>query len=174
MRVAVVHDWLVTFGGAERVLAEILAMFPAAKLFSVIDFLGDADRERLHGQVAETTFIQNLPFARRAYRKYLPLMPFAIEQLDLRGYDLVISSSFAVAKGVITGPDQLHLSYVHSPMRYAWDMQAAYLEAGHSTRGLKGIAARYCLHRLRSWDFRSAALIDRIAVNSRYIARTSL
>ncbi len=171
MRVAVVHDWLVTFGGAERVLAEILAMFPAAKLFSVIDYLGDADRERLGGQAAETTFIQKLPFARRAYRQYLPLMPLAIEQLDLRGFDLVISSSFAVAKGVITGPDQLHLSYVHSPMRYAWDMQTAYLEASNSTRGLKGIAARYCLHRLRSWDFRSAALIDRIAVNSRYIAR---
>ena len=118
-RVAVVHEWLVTYAGAERVLREILAMFPQADLFAVCDFLNDTDRARLFGKRAKTSFIQKLPGARTRYRSYLPLMPLAVEQLDLSGYDLVISSSHAVAKGVLTGPDQMHVCYCHTPIRYA-------------------------------------------------------
>jgi hypothetical protein len=105
-RVAVVHDWLTTYAGAERVLAQILRIWPEADLFSIVDFLPEEDRPALLGKHATTSFIQRMPRAKTAYRSYLPLMPIAVEQFDLSGYDLVISSSHAVAKGVITGPDQ--------------------------------------------------------------------
>ena len=110
---------------------ELLRMFPEADLFSVVDFMEERDRHMLQGRVPKTSFIQRMPFARKRYRAYLPLMMAAVEQFDLSGYDLVISSNSAVAKGVITGPGQVHVSYVHSPIRYAWDLQHVYLrEAG--------------------------------------------
>jgi glycosyltransferase involved in cell wall biosynthesis len=171
MKIAIVHDWLVTFAGAERVLAELINVFPEADLFSVIDFLSDADRQRLGGKRAATTFIQKLPFARTRYRNYLPLMPLAIEQLDLSAYDLVISSSHAVAKGVLTGPDQVHVSYVHSPIRYAWDLQHQYLRESGMGRGPKSWVARWLLHRMRLWDARTANGVDRFVCNSNFIAR---
>jgi glycosyltransferase involved in cell wall biosynthesis len=170
-RVAIVHDWLVLNGGAERVLAELIAIFPDCDLFTVVDFLGDAERAALFGKRAQTTFIQKLPFARRKYRGYLALMPFAIEQFDLSGYDLVISSSYAVAKGVLTGPGQLHICYCHSPIRYAWDMQHQYLRQSGLTHGLKSIAARLILHYIRLWDTRTVHGVDKFIANSRYIAR---
>lgn len=170
-RVAVVHDWLTTYAGAEKVLAEILNIWPQADLFTVVDFLPDSEREKLRGKVATTSFIQRLPRARSAYRAYLPLMPFAIEQLDLSGYDLVISSSHAVAKGVITGPDQLHMSYVHSPIRYAWDLQHRYLNESGLATGLKGWIARAMLHYIRIWDQRTAHGVDAFVANSGFIAR---
>lgn len=171
MRVAVVHDWLVTLAGAERVLGEILRLFPQADLFTVIDFLADSQRELLLGKTARTTFIQSLPFARSRYRWYLSLMPLAIEQLDLSGYDLVLSSSYAVAKGVLTGPDQVHISYVHSPMRYVWDLQQQYLRDSTLGRGPLGWLTRWQLSRLRIWDQRTAHGVDAFAANSAYIAR---
>jgi hypothetical protein len=120
LRVAIVHEWLVTFAGSERALRELLRLYPQADLFAVVDFLSDADRARLGGRHAKTSFIQNLPGAAKRYRSYLPLMPLAIEQLDMSGYDLVISSNHAVAKGVLTGPDQVHICYCYTPIRYAW------------------------------------------------------
>lgn len=169
MRIAIVHDWLVTYAGAERVLASLINIWPQADLFSVIDFLSDQDREHLHGKVAKTTFIQRLPKARTHYQRYLPLMPLAIEQLDLSGYDLIISSSHAVAKGVLTGPDQLHVSYVHSPIRYAWDLQHQYLlESGMST-GFKSKVARMILHYIRMWDQRTSSGVDDFIANSHFI-----
>ncbi|MFM0300649.1 glycosyltransferase family 4 protein [Paraburkholderia sediminicola] len=170
-RIAVVHDWLVTRGGSERVLEQILRIWPQADLFSVLDFYDDADREYLGGRRAKTTFIQQLPLASRLYKKYLPLMPLAIEQLDLSQYDLVISSSHAVAKGVITGPNQLHVSYIHSPIRYAWDMQHQYLNEADLAKGIGSWAARLMLHRIRLWDARSSLGVDEFVANSRYIAR---
>src|SRR5690606_33379322 len=101
----------------------------------------------------------------------LPLMPLAVEQLDLAGYDLVLSSSHAVAKGVLTGPDQLHISYVHSPIRYAWDLQHQYLKESGLDKGLLSWPVRYLLHRLRLWDLRSAFGVDYFLANSRFIAR---
>jgi glycosyltransferase involved in cell wall biosynthesis len=170
MRVAVVHEWLDTYAGSERVVEQLLAIWPDADLYAVCDFLPPAERGFLRGRPVRTTFIQRLPFARRHFRLCLPLMPLAIEQLDLSGYDLVVSSSHAVAKGVLTGPGQLHVSYIHSPMRYAWDLQHQYLRRSGTGRGIKGALTRLLLHRLRVWDRSSAAGVDVLVANSSYIA----
>jgi glycosyltransferase involved in cell wall biosynthesis len=170
VKVAIVHEWLDTYAGSERVLEQLLLAWPEADLFTVCDFLPDDERAFLRGRAPRTSFIQRLPGARKHFRKYLPLMPIAIEQFDLTGYDLVISSNHAVAKGVLTGPDQLHVSYVHSPMRYAWDLQHQYLRESGSDRRLRGIVTRYMLHRLRIWDRASAAGVDVLVGNSTYIA----
>ena len=170
MKIAIAHDWLVTFAGAERVLAEILALYPAADLFSVVDFLPAADRAMFGGRSVQTTWLQRLPGARRRYRSFLPLMPWAVEQLDLSGYDLVISSSHAVAKGVVTRPDQPHVCYCHSPMRYAWDMREEYLREAGIDSGLPGWLARQVLERLRRWDLANSRRVDHFIANSRFIA----
>lgn len=169
LKVAVIHDWLVVHGGAERVLEQILACFPQADVFSLVDFL--EDRTCVRDKSVHTSFIQKLPAARTRYRAYLPLMPLAIEQFDLSGYDLVISSSHAVAKGVLTGPDQLHIAYVHSPIRYAWDLQHQYLREAGLSAGLKSAGARALLHYIRNWDARSANGVDHLIANSHFVAR---
>ena len=171
MKVAIVHEWLDVLAGSERVVAELLACYPDADLFTLVDFLPPDARGFLAGRPVRTSFLQRLPFARRHFRLYLPLMPLAIEQFDLGGYDLILSSSHAVAKGVITGPDQVHVSYVHSPMRYAWDMQAQYLRQTGMDRGLKTLYVRWVLHRLRQWDVRTANGVDVFVANSRYVGR---
>lgn len=170
-RVAVVHDWLVTYGGAERVLEQMLDQYPQAELFTLCDFLPDRHRGFLKGRQIQTSFLQRLPMARTRYRSYLALMPLAIERFDLRGYDLVISSSFAVAKGVITGPDQLHVCMCYSPMRYAWDLTHQYLREANLTKGVRGMLAHWLLHRMRLWDARSANGVDEFIAISQYIAR---
>ncbi len=170
-RVAVVHEWLIDYSGSERVLEQILLSYPDADLYALVDFLPEADRHFLHGRQAQTSFIQRLPFAQKRFRNYLPLFPLAIEQFDLSDYDLIITSSHAVAKGVLTGPDQLHVSYVHSPMRYAWDLQHIYLRESGLTKGLKAWFARWVLHKLRIWDVRTGAGVNRFVANSAYIAR---
>ncbi|WP_198371450.1 glycosyltransferase [Roseomonas rosulenta] len=170
MKVAIVHEWLDSFAGSERVVEQLLAEWPEADLHVLVDFMPEAERGFLGGRAVRTSFLQRMPFARRHFRKYLGLMPIAIEQFDMSGYDLVLSSSHAVAKGVITGPGQLHVSYVHSPMRYAWDLQHQYLRESGMERGLKGLYARHLLHRLRQWDRSSAAGPDVVVANSTYIA----
>src|SRR5580692_9808395 len=145
MKIAIVCDWLVVNAGSERVLAEIIECYPTADLFAVIDFLPQAERAFLQNKPVKTTYIQRFPYAKKLYRSYLPWMPLAIEQLDLSAYDLVISSSHAVAKGVLTGPDQVHISYIHSPMRYAWDLQHQYLKETGLDRGVKGYFAKHFL-----------------------------
>jgi glycosyltransferase involved in cell wall biosynthesis len=171
LKVAVVHEWLVNYAGSERVVEQFLLMFPQADLFSVVDFLTPEERGFLGGRTAKTTFIQNLPRAKKSFRSYLPLMPIAIEQLDMSGYDLILSSSHAVAKGVLTGPDQVHVSYVHSPIRYAWDMQHQYLDESGLTKGFKSGLARAILHYIRLWDSRTAAGVDVFVANSSFIGR---
>ena len=170
MKVAIVHEWLDSFAGSERVVEQLLAEWPEADLFVLCDFMPEAERGFLRGKAPRTSFIQRLPFARKHFRKYLGLMPVAIEQFDMSGYDLVLSSSHAVAKGVITGPGQLHVSYVHSPMRYAWDLQHQYLREAGMERGLKGLYTRHLLHKLRIWDRASALSPDVVLANSSYIA----
>lgn len=170
-RVAIVHDWLPVYAGAERVLEHMLQVLPQADLYSLIEFLPPDQRAFLQGQSVRTSFIQRLPFARRAYRYYLPLAPLAIEQFDLRGYELVISSSYVVAKGVLTTAEQLHISYVHSPIRYAWDLYFQYLEEGRLTRGLRSVLARLILHYLRLYDATTASRPDVLVANSRYVAQ---
>lgn len=171
LKVAVVNDWLVTYAGAERVLKEIIDIYPEADIYSVIDFLSEKSRTELKIKDIKTTFIQHLPFAKKKYQMYLPFMPLAIEQLDVSCHDVVISSSHAVAKGVLTGPDQLHISYVHSPIRYAWDLQHQYLRETGLDKGVKGALARLLLHKIRNWDYRTANSVDHYIANSQFIAR---
>lgn len=171
LRVAIIVDWLTVYAGAEKVLEQILLCFPQADIFSMVDFLPSSQRGFLQNKSVHTSFIQQLPLAKTRYRSYLPLMPLAVEQFDLSNYDLIISSSHAVAKGVITGPDQLHICYCHSPMRYAWDLQHQYLLETKLNKGFKGWVAKYLLHRLRLWDLRTANGVDQFIANSRFIAR---
>lgn len=171
MKIAIVHDWLVTYAGAERVLEQILKIYPKADLFSMVDFIPKGKREFILNKSVTTSFIQKWPKAKSKYRSYLPLMPLAVEQFDLSSYDLIISSSHAVAKSVITGPDQLHISYVHSPIRYAWDLQHQYLRDSGLDKGLKGWVAKYLLHRIRKWDVGTSNRVDVFIANSRFIKR---
>ncbi|EIH2561940.1 glycosyltransferase family 4 protein [Escherichia coli] len=171
INIGVVADWLVTYAGAERVLSEMFDIFPDAELYSIVDFLSDEAREYFHNKKAKTTFIQDLPFAKSKYQNYLPLMPLAIEQLDVSMHDIILSSSHAVSKGVLTGPDQLHISYVHSPIRYAWDLQHQYLKESGLDHGVKGIIAKWLLHKIRIWDYRTASGVNHFVANSKFIAR---
>lgn len=168
-RLAIVHDWLPLYGGAERVLEQFLNVYPEADIFSMVDFIAAEDRGFLQNKPATTSFIQRLPGVKKRYRSYLPLMPFAVEQFDLAGYDLVISSSYAVAKGVITGPEQLHICYCHSPIRYAWDLEREYLRTAGLDRGIRGILARALLHYIRIWDLRTVNGVDHFLANSAFV-----
>jgi glycosyltransferase involved in cell wall biosynthesis len=169
-KIAVVHEWFSGYFGSERVVEQILQIYPQADVFCVADFLPPGGRGFLNNRPITTSFIQRLPLARRHFRNYLALMPLAIEQFNLSSYDLVISSSHAVAKGVLTHPGQFHISYVHTPMRYAWDLQEQYLGNGHA-KGVKSALARTLLHYMRMWDMRTANGVDVFVANSNFIAR---
>ncbi|MEM6426529.1 MAG: glycosyltransferase family 4 protein [Cyanobacteria bacterium P01_H01_bin.119] len=171
MKVAIVHEWFASYAGSERVVEQMLAVYPDADLYALVDFLAEGDRGFIQNKSVTTSFIQQLPFARRGFRQYLPLMPLAVEQFDLSSYDLVISSSHAVAKGVITGPHQLHLCMCYSPIRYAWDLQHQYLRESGAGRGVRGWLVRWMLHQLRQWDCRTANGVDHFIAISRFIAR---
>jgi glycosyltransferase involved in cell wall biosynthesis len=169
-RVALVHDWLTAYVGGERVLEQMIELNPAADVLTSIDVLAEHERGFLRGKRPITTFAQHWPLMRTHYRHYLPLLMLAIEQLDLGDYDVVLSSSASIGKGVLTRPDQLHVAYVHSPMRYAWDMQHQYLRDAGLTRGVRGLLARWLLHKARLWDARTANGVDHFVANSRFIA----
>lgn len=171
MKVAIVCDWLVVYAGAERVVEQLLNIYPEADIFCLVDFLPEGQRGFIQNKKTHTSFIQKLPGARKHYRAYLPLMPLAIEQLDVTGYDLVISSSHCVAKGILTGPNQIHISYVHSPIRYAWDLTHQYLHESGLDHGLKGWMAKLILHYMRMWDTRTANGVDYFIANSKFIAK---
>lgn len=170
-RIAIMHDWLPVYGGAERVLEQMLEVYPDADLFSLIDALDDESRKFLKGKPVKTSFVQRLPGGKKYYRQCFPLMPLAIEQFDFSAYDMVISSSYAFAKGIITGPRQLHLCYCHSPIRYAWDLQTQYLKESRLEFGAKSWLVRGLLHFIRMWDSRTSAGVDAFMANSRFIAR---
>lgn len=171
LNVGIVADWLVTYAGSEKVIKEFIELYPNASLYSVVDYLSENDRQLFNGKRATTTFIQNMPFAKKKYQKYLPLMPLAIEQLDVSKHDIILSSSHAVSKGVLTGPDQLHISYIHSPIRYAWDLQHQYLKEAGMDSGVKGLLAKWLLHKIRVWDYRTSNGVDHFIANSKFIAR---
>ena len=170
-QVGLVHDWLPVYAGAERVLEQMIHVFPEATLYSLIDSVPEEQRDFLQGKSVETSFIQQLPFADRAYRYYLPFAPLAIEQFDLFDHDVVVSSSYAVAKGALTRADQLHVSYVHSPMRYAWDLYHDYLTADGIGERLRNLLARPILHYLRLYDVSTAPRVDVFVANSQHVAR---
>ncbi len=171
MHSAIIHDWLVsTVGGAERFLQTTHELFPSP-IYTLV-----ANREKLKGTYFQdleiiTSFIQRLPKAQVKYQRYLPFFPLAVEQFNLSSYDLVISSSHCAAKGVITSPDQLHICYCHTPMRYAWDLMHDYLREANLERGIKGALARFFLHYLRGWDNNSSRRVDHFVANSHYVAR---
>jgi len=169
VRIAIVTDGIWVYGGAERVLESMLEIYPEADVFALVNFLPPQERAWLRDRTIRTSFIQRLPGAKAYFRKLLGIWPLAIEQLDLTSYDLVISSQFSVAHGVITGPSQVHVAYTHSPMRYAWDLQAQYLRQANLHRGSKTYIARQMLHRLRIWDAVAAARVDAFSVNSAFV-----
>ncbi|TIL94212.1 MAG: glycosyltransferase family 4 protein [Mesorhizobium sp.] len=169
-RIAVVHDWCPNFRGGEQVLARICKIFPRAEVFTLFDFLPkEIKEEYFPGVNFHVSGMNRLPFVEKYYRSLFFLCPFMIEQFDVTGYDAVISSSAAFSRGVLTRPDQPHLCYVHSPVRYAWDEQFSYLQQARLGFGPKGLAFRYLLHRLRSWDTRTAHGPDLMLANSNYV-----
>ena len=172
MKYALVHEWLTpkATGGSELVVREILQHLDA-DLYALIDFESINPQSYLYGRSIGTTFLQHFPFARNGVQKYLPLLPLAIEQLDLREYDVILSSSHVVAKGVLIRPGQLHICYCHTPMRYAWDLTFDYLKDSRLGRGTAGWLTRYFLHQLRQWDVLSANRVDYFLANSDHVAR---
>ena len=170
MRIALIHDWLDTWAGGEHCLAQILALYPHAELFALVDFLPDDLRTRIGGRHARTTFLQRLPGARKRFRQFLPLFPRAIESLDVSGFDLVISSSHAVAKGVRTHKRQLHICYCYSPIRYAWDLRDQYLRQVGLEHGVRSWLVRRVLDRIQRWDRATSARVDHFVAISRRIA----
>ncbi|MBB6112431.1 Glycosyltransferase involved in cell wall bisynthesis [Mucilaginibacter lappiensis] len=171
MKVALVHEWLTVIGGSENVFKEIASLYPQADIYTLVARNETVKALNLADHKVTTSFIQNLPFAKSKYRSYLPLFPLAIEQFDLSDYDLIISSSHAVAKGVLTNSNQVHICYCHSPIRYAWDLHHQYLKETGLNKGLKGFIAKYLLHRIRQWDIISTNRVDHFIANSKYIGK---
>ena len=169
-RIAVVHDWFDCIAGSEKVVKEIMHCYPESDVFSIVDHLTDEERTSLGIDHINTSFIQRLPFQKSKFRHYLPLMPMAVEQFNLSPYDAIISSSHAFAKGIVTSAEQVHMSYVHTPIRYAWDMQHEYLEQQNLKRGPKAAFVRACLHYIRMWDRGTADRVDVYMANSQYVA----
>ena len=167
MKVAIIHYWLVGMRGGEKVLEALCEMYPQADIFTHV-YVPEMVSDRIRQHNIIPTFINSLPRAARMYKTYLPLMPLALEQLDLRGYDLIISSESGPAKGIIAPPDALHVCYCHTPMRYIWNMY-------HIYRDSAGRVARLVMppltHYLRMWDVTSAARVDSFIANSATVAR---
>jgi glycosyltransferase involved in cell wall biosynthesis len=170
-RVSYVHEWLTEWGGSEDVTRAMMAAVPAAALFATIDFLQASDREKFGAVPIRTSFLQKAPFSRSRFWNYLPVTPLAVETHDLRGSPIIVSSSHAFAKGVLTTAEQLHVSYVHSPMRYAWDLHHEYLADYKLDKCAKGLLARHLFHRLRLWDRQTANNVDLFLANSRHVQR---
>jgi glycosyltransferase involved in cell wall biosynthesis len=171
-KVALVHEWFTQLAGSEKVVEQICRLYSELDIFAVYaDPELVASTDFLQDRRIRTSFIQKLPNASERFRHFLMLMPLAVEQFDLSSYDVVLSSNHAVAKGVITGPDQLHISYVHTPLRYAWDLQHQYLREAGLADGVKGWVAKWMLHKMRIWDCRTASGVDHFVANSHFIAR---
>lgn len=167
MKIAIIHDWLVTDAGAEKVLKSICELYPNADLFSLVDFLDAKDRKMvINDRPVKTSFIQNLPFSKKHFRNYLPFFSTAIESFNLSSYDLIISSSWAVAKGVKTHDKQIHICYCHTPIRYAWDL---YDEYTSNLSGIKKILVEWTLKRLRKWDLNTVDRVDYFIANSKFV-----
>ncbi|HEX7357378.1 MAG TPA: glycosyltransferase [Ignavibacteriaceae bacterium] len=171
MKTAIVHEWLVNYAGSEKVVESFTSIWPSADVFTLVDFLDDDLRKIiLKGKKTKTTFIQKLPYAKKQHRKYLPLFPHAIESFNLKNYELIISSSHSVAKGVRTKKNQLHICYCHTPMRYAWDEAEYYLKEAKLDSGIKGFISHLVLKYLQKWDVKSSKNVNYFIANSQHIA----
>ena len=171
MKVAIVQEWLVTVGGSDKVVKAILDVFPDADIYTLVAKKEVCDELGIPWEKVHTSFIQEMPLGTKKHRAYLPLFPFAIEQFDLRGYDVVISSSHCVAKGILTKADQLHICYCHSPIRYCWDMYNEYLEESHLDKGFKSWLVRLMLHPIRQFDAIAGNRVDYYISNSDYVGQ---
>ena len=171
MKVAIVQEWLVTVGGSDKVVKAILDVFPDADIYTLVAKKEVCDELGIPWEKVHTSFIQKMPLGTKKHRAYLPLFPFAIEQFNLRGYDVVISSSHCVAKGVLTKADQLHICYCHSPIRYCWDMYNEYLEESHLDKGFKSWLVRLMLHPIRQFDAIAGSRVDYYISNSDYVGQ---
>jgi glycosyltransferase involved in cell wall biosynthesis len=169
LKIAIVHEWFVSYAGSERVVEQIIRLYPKADLYSLIDFIPETERGFLLNKKVITSFIQHLPMARTDYRGYLVLMPFAIKQFDLSDYNLIISSSHATAKGIRKTPQQLHICYCHTPMRYVWDLQHLYIQAKGLDRVIISNIAVSFFSALRRWDISTSKGVDHFVCNSHYI-----
>ena len=171
MKKALINDWYYVNGGAEKVIHSLNSIWNDFDHYALIDFLNEDDRAFiLNGKKVKTSFIQKLPTAKQNHRKFLQLFPIAIEQFDLSDYDLILSSSSAVAKGVKTRKNQLHICYCHSPMRYVWDLQEQYLHDAGLDKGLKGTYAKYVLNKIKKWDVANSKNVNFFIANSNYVA----
>ena len=170
MKVAVVTDSMSAYGGAERVIEQILKLYPTADIFTVLDVVPEGQRGFLGDRKIHSSSLQKLPFVAKYYRKLLHLWPLAVEQLDILDYDLVISTHHSVAYGILTRPGQTHVSYVFSPARYAWDLQHQYLRESGLDRGVLGMIARRTLHKMRLWDYAAAQRPDAMAACSEFVS----
>jgi len=171
LKTAIVHEWLVNYAGSEKVVESFTSIWPSADVFTLVDFLDDDLRKIiLKGKKTKTTFIQKLPYAKKQHRKYLPLFPHAIESFNLKNYELIISSSHSVAKGVRTKKNQLHICYCHTPMRYAWDEAEYYLKEAKLDSGIKGFISHLVLKYLQKWDVKSSKNVNYFIANSQHIA----
>jgi len=172
LKKALINDWYYVNGGAEKVIHSLNSVWDDFDHFALIDFLNDDDRNFiLNGKKAKTSFIQQLPTAKQNHRKFLQLFPLAIEQFDLSRYDLIISSSSSVAKGIRRNKKQLHICYCHSPMRYVWDLKEQYLQDAGLNKGLKGLYAKYVLNKIKKWDVANSKNVDFFIANSNYVAQ---
>ncbi len=171
MKLAIIHEWLNIYGGSERLLAEILGMYPQANLHALIHNNQNLVGTPLEDVDVKTSFLQNIPRVEHLYRGLLPLMPFAIERMNVRKYDVVLSISHAVVHGIKTSKEQIHISYVCTPMRYAWHLQDDYLHLHHLDKPLIGTAARLALSLLRRWDRESASRADHLLAISHWTAQ---
>ena len=168
IKVALVHDWLTGRRGGEKVLEVFAEIFPEAPIYTLVHFIG-SQSEAIEKRIIHTSFIQKLPFVEKKYRSYLPLYPIAIELFNLQDFDLIISSSHCVAKGVIPRPDALHISYIHSPMRYAWNHYFSYFSK-ERLGFLSCLVIPPIIHGLRLWDTTSAHRVDYFLANSGTVA----
>lgn len=171
MKVAIVQEWLVTIGGSDKVVKAILDVFPNADIYTLVARKEVCDELGIPWGKVHTSFIQRLPLGKKKHRAYLPLFPFAIEQFDLREYDVIVSSSHCVAKGVLTKADQLHICYCHSPVRYCWDMYNEYLEESHLDKGFRSWLVRLMLHPIRQFDVIAGNRVDYYICNSDYVGQ---
>ncbi|MEJ2615241.1 MAG: glycosyltransferase family 4 protein [Ignavibacteriaceae bacterium] len=172
MKTAIVHDWFVSYAGSERVVESLTNVWKDADVFALFNLLNETDQKIVvKDKTPHTSFLNKFKSIRNHHRKFLPLFPYAVEQFDLSDYDLVISSSHAVAKGVLTNSNQLHICYCHTPIRYAWDLMHQYLREANLTSGIKGLIAKSILHYIRVWDSATANRPDFYIANSNYIAK---
>ena len=172
MKTAIVHEWFVNYMGSEKCVESFTSIYPKAEIFALVDYLKEEHRKKiLNGKNVSTSFIQKLPFAEKHHRNYLALFPLAVEQFDLSPFDVVLSSSHAVAKGALTNSKQLHICYCHTPIRYAWDLYHQYIREANLERGLKGWIAKKILHYIRLWDAGTANRVDFYIANSNHVAK---